>query len=64
VTDRAAWKLLPPCWGIFDIDGQWRPNPHLRIDETEQRRQNIANGYMTPDGKLVKLPLPVDWWQN
>lgn len=61
---QPEWKLIQPCWGIFDMDGSWRPNPYLQIDAAEQRRQNIAAGYMTEDGKRIKLPLPVDRWQN
>lgn len=65
MTDRRKeWALVPPCWGIFDIDGNWRANPYLQIDAAEQRRQNVANGYMTADGKRIKLSLKVDWWQN
>jgi hypothetical protein len=59
-----ATRLPQPCWGIFDIDGNWRPNPFLVMSADEQRRQNVANGYMTEDGKRIRLPLRVDWWQN
>jgi hypothetical protein len=58
------WLLALPCWGIFDIDGNWRPNPYLQIDADEQRRQNIENGHMTAEGKRIPMARLVDWWQN
>lgn len=45
------------CWGLFDLDGNWRPNPYLRMSAEEQRRQNVASGFMTEGGKLIRLPL-------
>jgi hypothetical protein len=53
-ADRA---MLRVCWGIFDIDGNWRPNPWLRMTADEQRQQNIAAGLMTEDGKRIRLSL-------
>jgi len=61
VTDdekaAADRRLLRVCWGIFDIDGNWRPNPWLQMPAEEQRRQNIAAGHMTEAGKRIRLPL-------
>ena len=53
-ADRAALRVF---WGLFDIDGNWHPNPYLRMSADEQRRQNIAAGQMTEDGKRIRLPL-------
>lgn len=50
-------RLLRVCWGIFDIDGNWRPNPWLRMSADQQRRENIEAGHMTEDGKRIRLPL-------
>lgn len=55
---------LAVCWGIFDIDGNWRPNPHLQMSADEQRRQNVEAGFMTPEGKRIPLPPNLVWWQN
>jgi hypothetical protein len=59
MTERRDIKtrLIQPCWGLFDIDGNWHPNPFLVMSAEEQRRQNVAAGYMTEDGKRIKLPL-------
>jgi len=65
VTDDAnKRRALATCWGIFDLDDNWRPNPYLRMSAEEQRRQNIEAGFMTPEGKRIKLSQIVDWWQN
>ena len=60
MTERRnlSTRMPQPCWGVFDIDGNWRPNPFLVMSTDEQRRQNVAAGYMTEDGKRIKLPAP------
>ena len=55
-TPPPEWLLTPPCWGIFDIYGNWRGNPYLRMTIAEQRQQNIENGYMTDNGKRISWP--------
>lgn len=62
--DAKERRALATCWGIFDIDGNWKPNPHLQMTADEQRRQNIEAGFMTPEGKRIPLPQNLDWWQN
>jgi hypothetical protein len=57
-------RALAVCWGIFDMDGNWRPNPYLQMPADEQRSQNVAAGFMTEDGNRIPLPPNVDWWQN
>jgi hypothetical protein len=65
MTDDAKdRRALATCWGIFDIDGNWHHNPFLKMSADEQRRENIEAGFMTTEGKRIKLPLPVDRWQN
>lgn len=55
MTDDAnERRALSTCWGIFDIDGNWRPNPYLKMSAEEQRRQNVEAGFMTEDGKRIK----------
>ncbi len=48
---------LQCCWGSFKLsgngDGQWFPNFNLNMSVEEQRHQNVENGYMTEDGRML-----------
>jgi len=34
-------------YGMWDVNGQWMHNKNLGITEAEQRKRNLANGFVT-----------------
>lgn len=46
--EHVKFKLTVP-WGVFGLNGEWQPNPLLKMPEDEQRRQNVEHGYLKAD---------------
>jgi hypothetical protein len=40
-----VFRIAVP-WGSFGPNGEWHPNPALKISADEQYRQNVKNGFL------------------
>lgn len=52
-----AEKVTAP-WGIFGMNGEWEPNPKIKMSFTSQYRENVKNGYLPASGRIRHMIKP------
>lgn len=41
-------ELITVAFGSFELNGKWRPNPHIGMSAEDQFKHNFENGFMMP----------------